>query len=99
MSEALQKALASLTSAIDSGGEVTGADLDAWQAALTAALERIDRLEQTARASLDAYLLRAAPSASRVPPSARAAASIRKQHMQRLAAAMAALEKELDADS
>lgn len=82
----------------EEAGSVSEVNVLAWRAALAAALERTDRLERVSRSALDAYLLRSSPAASPALPSGRAAASVRKQQMQRLAAAMAALEEELDAN-
>jgi len=99
MIEELHSILDKMDTVIKDGSSVEESELITWQAALTAALKRIDRLEQAAREAIDAYLLRAAPSAAPSAPSGRTRAGARKAQLQRLANAMAELEKELDTES
>ena len=75
--------------------DVTDLDLSELRAALAAALERIDRLEQAARLALDAYLLR--PPASGMPAAldSNRPPGSRQKYMQRVSEAMAGLEMEL----
>lgn len=99
MSEALQRALESISDYLNSGNTVTQGDLAAWRTALTSALERMNDLEKASRAVLDAYLLRGVASSSPTPSTGRKQSESRKQYMQRLATAIAALEKELETNS
>ena len=73
------------------------ADVAKWRAALAAALESLDKLEQASMSAVDAFLLRPQPSALRSPGSASPTAGGRQKYMRRLATAMTTLERELAA--
>lgn len=78
----------------ESAGEISSADVLRWRAAHAAALEHVAALQEAGSAVVSAYLLRPSPSLESSRPAASSASGWRK-HMNRLAAAMAELERRL----